>query len=126
MKDNQHEQLFTELTSAEAAAVEGGAYFNSTVAFDADLYSRTFYVKPGGNIFLSANTSNSRSTPANKLYSVSVYNTDTYQETSPKFLSVGNDSESWRGMRGGNYKLHFTDTADGNAVEGSVLVSYDS
>ncbi len=28
MKDNQHEQLFTELTSAEAAVIEGGAEFS--------------------------------------------------------------------------------------------------
>jgi hypothetical protein len=42
MKDTQYEQLFTELTSAEAEILEGGVLvFSSTVNFDRSLLSRT-------------------------------------------------------------------------------------
>lgn len=121
----QQEPLFTDLKPEEASVVEGGAYFKSTVSFDASLSSRKFYVKPGGNIFLSATTKNS-SSKNNKLYGVKVFNTDTRKSTPIKYLNVGNDSERWRGMQGGNYKLIFEDTPDFNAVNGSILVSYDS
>ena len=125
LTNNQNEQLFTELTSEEAAVVEGGAYFKSSVNFDRYLRSRKFYVKPGGNIFLNASTRNSPSSAKNTVYTVSVLNTNTGASTQPKSLKVGNDSERWRGMRGGYYRLIFKDTRDSVFVKGSVLVSYD-
>jgi hypothetical protein len=126
LTNNLNEQLFADLKPEEASVVEGGAYFKTTVDFDESLPSRPFYVRPGGNIFLSAFTKNSRSSSPNRFYSVKVVNTNTGRSTPLKYLKVGNDSESWRGMRGGTYKLLFEDKRDGNDVEGSILVSYDS
>lgn len=48
MTNTQHEQLFTELTPAEAAVIEGGdSVINSTVNFDFALDSRKFSVTAG-------------------------------------------------------------------------------
>lgn len=55
MKDIQHEQLFTELTSAEAAAVEGAGRFTENVSFDSFDQTKVFNVRPGGRITLSSN-----------------------------------------------------------------------
>jgi hypothetical protein len=124
----QNEQLFTDLKPEKASVIEGGAYFKTKVDFDNWQFSRPFYVRPGGNIFLSASTKNSSSSIRNLFYSVKVVNANTGNATSAKFLRVGNDSERWRGMRGGTYRLLFEDKGgeyDGNDVEGPILVSYD-
>jgi hypothetical protein len=126
LTNSLNEQLLTELTPKEAAVIEGGAYFNSTVNFDSYLPSRTFNVKPGGNIFLYASTKNDPSSANNSIYSVRVFNTKTGASTKKKYLKVGGDSESWRGMRGGSYKLIFEDDKDSVFVKGPISVSYDS
>jgi len=125
MKDNQHEQLFTELTSAEAAVIEGGASFNSTVKFDTSLTSRPFNVRPGGTIKLISNTTNTKSAPSNPSFAAIIRNVDT-NNSNGKVVSVGRDTTTWTDIRGGRYVIDFRDDKDGVFVTGDIRVDYTS
>ncbi|MBW4499848.1 MAG: hypothetical protein KME57_09835 [Scytonema hyalinum WJT4-NPBG1] len=122
MKDNQHEQLFTELTSAEAAAVEGGGSFNSTVNFDTFLTTRVFNVRPGGTIKLTSNTKSAKSNPD---FGAIIRNVDT-NNSNGKIASVGKDTTTWTDIRGGRYVIDFRDDKDGVFVTGDIRVDYTS
>lgn len=124
VKDNQHEQLFTELTAAEAAVVEGGGSFYSDVDFDYKQSTRSFFVKPGGTINLISNTYNSSKTfTQNPTFYATIRNVDT-DATNQKDAYVGLDTTTWTNVRGGNYVIDFRDLKDGNYVFGDVKVSY--
>ncbi len=124
MKNNQHEQLFTELTPAEAAVVEGGGSFYSIVDFDYTQSTKSFFVKPGGTINLISNTFNSsKSDSQNPTFYAIIRNVDT-GNTNKKGAYVGLDTTTWTDVRGGNYVIDFRDLKDGNYVYGDVKVSY--
>ena len=121
MKDNQYEQLFTELTSAEAEILEGGVLvFQSSVSFDTSLLSRTFTVPNGHDVFLGANVRGGD----DGRYSAQLIRVDTQpdQNRQPRTLSVGADSTIWRNQPGGTYRIAFRDRADGRVVGGLIGV----
>lgn len=121
MKDNQHEQLFTELTSAEAEIIEGGLkVIDSSVDFDSYLLSRTFSVPNGQDVFLGANVSGGD----NSLYSAQLIRVDTQpdQNRETRTLTVGSDSTIWRNQPGGQYRIAFRDKADGRFIRGPIRV----
>jgi hypothetical protein len=124
MKNNQHEQLFTELTPAEGAVVEGGGSFYSTVDFDYTQRTQSFFVKPGGTINLISNTFNSpKSNSQNPTFYAAIKNVNTGNKNE-KVADVGLDTTTWTNVRGGNYVIEFRDLKDGNYVYGDVKVSY--
>lgn len=120
----QQEPLFTELAPEAAAVVEGGlASFGADVDFDRYLPTRSFSVRPGGNITLASNTS---SGPDDKIFSASVRNVNTGRITPPKSVRVGNGTiTKWTGMRGGTYSIDLRDTQDNINVVGRIGVAYD-
>jgi hypothetical protein len=120
MKDNQHEQLFTELTSEEAEIIEGGVQvIDSSVDFDAYLPSRTFRVPNGKDVFLGANVRG-----GDGRYTAQLLRVDTQPDQSKgtRTLTVGSDSAIWRNQPGGIYRIVFRDQADGRFVRGPVRV----
>jgi hypothetical protein len=122
MKDNQCEQLFTDLTPEAAAVVEGGGSFSSNINFDSYLSTRSFYVRPGGSIALLSRTKSSRD---NLFFNAAVRNVNTGNSTPPKSVRVGNGIITrWTGMRGGTYKIDLTDTKDNIYVSGRIGVGY--
>jgi hypothetical protein len=124
MKDNQHEQLFTELTHAEAAVVEGGGSFTGSVDFDYKQTTRSFYVRPGGTINLISHTANDlKSDSQNPTFYAAIRNVATGNKNE-KVATVGLDTTSWTGVRGGNYVIDFRDLKDYNYVYGNIKVSY--
>ncbi len=123
MKDNQHEQMFTELTPEAAALIEGAGAFVEDISFSYASPDRTdsFYVPPGGNIKLISNTISGKNNPS---FSVSVRNVNTGNSTPKKVAKVGNATTEWTGMRGGTYQLRFTEATRGNYVSGTASVIY--
>ncbi|MEC4819102.1 MAG: hypothetical protein SAK29_38390 [Scytonema sp. PMC 1069.18] len=122
MKENQHEQLFTELTSEAAAVIEGGGSFNSTIKFDTFLTSREFDVRPGGTIKLISNTTSASS---NTSFAAIIRNVNT-NNSNGKIVSVGKDTTTWTDIRGGTYVIDFRDDKDGVYVSGDIRVEYTS
>ncbi|MCC5626992.1 hypothetical protein LC613_01850 [Nostoc sphaeroides CHAB 2801] len=122
MKDNQHEQLFTELTPEAAAVVEGGGSFKSTVNFDTFLTSRSFNVRSGGTIKLITDTKSARS---NQSFGVIIRNVNT-NNSNGKLASVGKDTTTWTNIRGGKYVIDFRDDKDRVFVTGNIRVDYTS
>ncbi|WP_026734196.1 hypothetical protein [Fischerella sp. PCC 9605] len=121
MKDNQHEQLFTELTPEEAAVIEGSGAFVEDIRFDTYDTTRSFYVPPGGDIILTSTTQSGKN---NRLFTASIRNLKT-NNTNAKTVRVGRGIRTeWKGVRGGNYKIDFRDTKDGVFVSGRANVSY--
>ena len=121
MKDNQHEQLFTELTAAEAEIIKGGELvFSSSVDFDSYLLSRPFNVPNGQDVYLGANVSGGD----DGRYSAQLLRVDTQpdQNRQPITLTVGSDRAIWRNQPGGQYRIAFRDRADGLFIRGSVRV----
>ena len=124
MKNNQHEQLFTELTPEEAAVVEGGrANFTEHVSFDVTDQTRSFTVSPGGTIRLdTANISNpSRS---QFYFDASIYNLRTGNENKKRVYYGQTADTVWTDVRGGNdkYVIKFYDDNDGYVARGNVTV----
>ena len=124
MKNNQQEQLFTELTAVEAAVVEGGrANFTERVVFDDTDQTRRFRVSPGGTIRL--NTANiSNPSPFQLYFDASIYNVRTRNE-SRKRVYYGQTADTvWTDVRGGNdnYVIKFYDDRDGYFASGNVRV----
>ena len=124
MKNNQHEQLFTELTAVEAAVVEGGrANFTERVVFDDTDQTRRFRVSPGGTIRL--NTANIRNpSPSQKYFTVSITNLRTGNQN-PKSVEYGRTTDTvWTDVRGGNdnYVIKFYDDRDGYVASGNARV----
>lgn len=120
MKDNQHEQLFTELTSEEAEIIEGGKQvISSTVDFDSYLLSRPFYVPNGQDVYLGANVRG-----GDGRYTAELLRVDTQPDQSKgtRTLTVGSDSTIWRNQAGGTYRIAFRDQADGRFVRGPIRV----
>ena len=122
MKDNQNEQLFTELTPEAAAVVEGGASFSENVRVDSYDRTRIFNVRPGGTIKLTSNTKSSKS---NRSFAAIIRNVDT-NNSNGKVASVGKDTTTWTNIRGGRYVIDFRDDKDGVFVTGNIKVNYTS
>jgi hypothetical protein len=125
MKNNQHEQLFTELTAVEAAVVEGGrANFTEFVSFDVTDQTRRFTVSPGGTVRL--NTANiTNPSPVQSYFEATIYNTRTGNETTRKRVYYGRTTDTvWTNVRGGNdsYVIKFYDDRDNYAARGNVRV----
>jgi hypothetical protein len=121
MKDTQYEQLFTELTSAEAEIIEGGVLvFSSNVNFDSSLLSRTFTVPNGHDVWLGANVSGGD----DGQYSAQLIRVDTQpdQNRAKRTLRVGSANTQWRDQPGGTYRIAFSDRADGRFIRGSISV----
>jgi len=125
MKNNQHEQLFTELTPAEAAVVEGGGTFSKDVFFDDKDTTQRFYVRPGGSIILSSNTHNDYfgSATINTSFYAAIRNVNTGNKNE-KVVDVGNDTTTWTNVIGGTYVIDFRDRKDDIYVHGPITVSY--
>jgi nickel-dependent lactate racemase len=125
VKDNQHEQLFTELTPAEAAVVEGGGSFTDTVYFDEKQTTQRFSVRPGGSIILSSNTHNDYygSSTINPTFYAAIRNVNTGNKNE-KVVDVGADTTTWTNVIGGTYVIDFRDLNDEIYVHGPVTVSY--
>jgi hypothetical protein len=131
MKDNQHEQLFTELTSEEAAVVEGGALvLSTTVNFDTLLYSRPFRNNVGTKIETDlATRGTGAANPSNKYYGVflqrltgGIWNTILQFTEAPINGAV---NIVWPNLRPGDHlRLMFSDENDGKKITGSLKV-YD-
>jgi hypothetical protein len=116
----QQEPLFTELTPEEAAVVEGSRAFSEPIRFDSYDSTRPFYVPPGGNIILTTTTTSGN----NRYFEASIRNLRT-NNTNTKLVRVGRGIRTqWTGVRGGNYRIDFTDTLDGVSVSGRANVSY--
>jgi hypothetical protein len=120
MKDNQHEQLFTELTSAEAAVVEGGNSFSRDVKFDSVYTTPEFKVRPGGTIKLISDTKSAASNPN---FAAIIRNVDT-NNSNGKIANVGKDTTTWTDIRGGKYVIDFRDDKDNVFVTGKIKVDY--
>jgi len=125
VKDNQHEQLFTELTPAEAAVVEGGGSFSSSVNFDDKQTTRSFTVRPGGSIILSSDTHNDiyGSVTTNTTFYAAIRNVNTGNKNE-KVVDVGADTTTWTNVVGGTYVIDFRDLKDNIFVHGPITVSY--
>ena len=121
MKDNQHEQLLTELTPAEGAVVEGGKGFADDIFFDASETTRKFTVSAGGTIELFTNTTNYGG--SNPTFYAAIRNVNTGNKNE-KVVSVGNDTTTWTDVRGGTYVIDFRDSADDIYVAGPIGVHY--
>jgi hypothetical protein len=130
MKDNQHEQLFTELTSEEAAVVEGGKLLlNTTVNFDTVLYSRSFKNNIGTKIVSAHNThATGAAKPSNTSYKITLQ-----RLTGGKFLDIEHitlpinwaGDVTWPGVSiGDTLRFKFNDEQDGKKITGSLKV-YD-
>ncbi|MBR8839360.1 MAG: hypothetical protein DSM106950_36495 [Stigonema ocellatum SAG 48.90 = DSM 106950] len=122
MKDNQHEQLLTELTPAEGAVVEGGGGFSKNIRFDSIYTTPTFNVRPGGTITLISDT---QSATSNKDFAAIIRNVDT-NNSNGKVVSVGKDTTTWTDIRGGKYVIDFRDDNDHVFVTGNIRVNYTS
>lgn len=122
MKDNQHEQLFTELTHEAAAVFKGGASFSENVNFDSYEKTRVFNVRPGGTIKLITDTKSAKS---NKSFAAIIRNVDT-NNSNGKVALVGHDTTTWTDIRGGRYVIDFRDDKDGVFVSGGIKVDYTS
>lgn len=103
MKDNQYEQLFTELTPEAAAVVEGGASFTENIKIDPYDVTKVFHVRPGGTIKLFSNT---KSAPSNRTFGAIIRNVDT-NNSNGKEANVGRDTTTWTDIRGGRYVIDF-------------------
>jgi len=126
MKDNQHEQLFTELTPAEAAVVDGGDVFSENLFFDQSESTRTFTnVKSGGIIELATDTYNYPFSASNPNFKATLKNLTT-GKTYPRTLKVGKASAKWTNIGGGSnrYVINFTDSNDNIYVGGTAAVYY--
>lgn len=123
MDSIQQEPLFTELTPEAAAVVEGSGRFSERINFDAYDSTRSFYVPAGGNITLVTNTRNIPSSGGNPSFSAAIRNLRT-GNTNSQPVRVGSDTTTWTGVRGGDYRIVFTDTRDRIVVNGSANVSY--
>ena len=119
MKDNQHQQLFTELTPEAAAVVEGGASFSENIRINPYDRTRIFNVRPGGTIKLFSNTT---SAPGNRNFGAIIRNVDT-NNSNGKLASVGRDTTTWTDIRGGRYVIDFRDN---KLVTGNIRVDYTS
>jgi hypothetical protein len=120
MKDNQHEQLFTELIPAEAEIIKGGTkVISSSVDFDSYLLSRPFRVPNGQDVYLGANVWG-----GDGRYTAQLLRVDTQpdQNKGTRTLTVGSDSTIWRNQPGGTYRIAFRDQADGRFVRGPIRV----
>ncbi len=120
MQDFQHEQLFTELTSAEAEIIEGGVQvIDSSVDFDSYLLSRPFSVPNGKDVYLGANVRG-----GDGQYTAQLLRVDTQpdQSRATRTLTAGSDSTIWRNQPGGTYRIAFRDQADGRFVRGPIRV----
>ena len=125
MKDNQHEQLFIELTPVEAAVVEGGKSFSESALFDYRQTTQQFEVKPGGTIELNTNTANYifGSATFNPTFYAAIRNVKTGNKNE-KVARVGKDTTKWTNVRGGTYVIDFRDRKDDTVVAGAIGVSY--
>jgi len=122
MKNNQHEQLFTELTAVEAAVVEGGrANFTEFVSFDYFDQTQSFTVSRGGTVTL--NTANLRNPQRPDSFVASLYNLRT-GNANDKPVDFGQTGTQWTGVRGGTdrYVIRFYDNYDGYVARGNVRV----
>jgi len=123
MKNNQHEQLFTELTAVEAAVVEGGrANFTERVFFDDFHQTQSFTVSPGGTITL--NTANLRNPQRSDFFWASIYNSRTGNENTKRVFYGRRPNTVWTDVRGGTdrYVIKFYDERDGYFASGNVKV----
>lgn len=131
MKDNQHEQLFTELTTEEAAVVEGGnLVLNTSINFDTLLYSTPFRNNVGTKIETSlvtqatgaANPSNTKYTIGLQRLTGGIWNTIVQYTQTPINGAI---NLVWSNLNAGDYlRLRFSDENDGKKITGSLKV-YD-
>lgn len=130
MQDFQHEQLFTDLTSEEAAVVEGGALvLNTSVDFDTLLYSRSFKNNVGSKIEADLSTRGTgASNPSNTSYNVTLQRLTggRYQDIRSATAPInGSKNIVWSGLgTGDTLRLRFDDQKDGKRIVGSLKV-YD-
>jgi ABC-type uncharacterized transport system substrate-binding protein len=123
MKDNQHEQLFTELTSAEAAIVEGGKRLDDYLLFDDRETTQPFTVRPDSTVKLDTDTFNLPSSAFNPTFYAAIRNVKSGNKVE-KVARVGKNTTTWTHMKAGTYVIDFRDKADGTLVAGPATVTY--
>ena len=123
MKNNQHEQLLTELTPAEAAVFEGGKGFSEPVDFYTSKTTQKFTVSAGATIELDTHTSSTA--PGGVLYGfdVDIRNVNTGHNVA-KAVSVGNATTTWTNVRAGTYVIDLKNRDTDANVSGSLGVHY--
>jgi hypothetical protein len=125
MKDFQHEQLFTELTLAEASVIEGGAVLvDSSVNFDSALDSRTFTTKGLGTIKLSfddiISTGDGQFTAG--LVRVLPGRDRPQGRRTVNISPSGANPVQWNNQPAGTYRILFRDQKDNRFVNAGILV----
>ena len=121
MKNNQHEQLLTELTPAEAAVFEGGKGFTESVDLSTSQTTRKFTVSAGATIELFTNTSQSGDNFP--FFDVDIRNVNTGNKVT-KGDYVGNNTITWTDVRRGTYVIDLKNADTNTHINGSLGVSY--
>lgn len=127
MKDNQQEQLFAELTPAEAAVVSGGdTRIDITLDFDFALDSRKFAVTEGdAEVTLSIGSLTSKGDDGVFTAALKRVRSGGTTTTVAKSNFSSGSSTNFGRQAAGNYLIQFTDKKDNKRVVGpaSIIVA---
>ncbi len=124
MKNNQHEQLLTELTPAEAAVFEGGKGFTESVNFYTSTNTQKFTVSAGATIELDTHTySTAPAVGVLQGFDVDIRNVNTGHKVA-KAVSVDNATTTWTNVRAGTYVIDLINRDTDANVSGSLGVHY--
>ena len=124
MKNNQHEQLLTELTPAEAAVFEGGKGFTESVNFNKSINTQKFTVSAGATIELYTHTySTAPAVDVLQGFDVDIRNVNTGHNVA-KPVRVGNATTTWTNVRAGTYVIDLKNRDTDSYVSGSIAVNY--
>jgi hypothetical protein len=119
--NNLNEDLFTELTPAESAVLEGGASFtDDNLAFDAYHQTKRFNVSSDATITLGSNIKGEAGTH----FFATVYNPDTGKSAGTKTVYFGEEKTYWTNMKADDYIIQLTDEKDHKLAKGYVVVDY--
>jgi hypothetical protein len=124
MKDNQHEQLFTELTAEQAAVIEGGAtlYLNRIECLKASsdpVGGDEPYINVNGKKVWSGSMEQGSTLTINKSVKGSSFDTSMYDDDpwpnpddpigKPQYLAKGKSSATFGSKESNSwYKLYYT------------------
>ncbi|RUR72215.1 hypothetical protein ACF3DV_23710 [Chlorogloeopsis fritschii PCC 9212] len=123
MNEFQNEQLFTELNSAEASVIEGGAsVINSNINFDFALDSRQFAVTAADpRVSLRIGSLTSRGDDG--VFTAALKRRTKIGTTTVGKANVSSNSfVNFGSQKPGNYFIQFTDKKDGKRVVGPIQI----
>ncbi|MGL6338618.1 MAG: hypothetical protein ACRC80_05690 [Waterburya sp.] len=114
--NNLNKELFTELTLAESALIQGGAIFRDNIFEEISTRDNTkvFKVSPGSDVKLSTFTD---AYGSNDGFYAELQNLTTGKNYGRFPVKIGNDTNIWTGLAGGNdeYRIQCTD------IEGNIF-----